>query len=170
MPKTSSKVQRARYAGLKEGIEKHWMSSGPMIIGSKVWQPKELAAIVQSLIDAIDACDAADAAFRGRVSDRQALEKRWRRFVRALERFVLARHAGSAKVLGAALAREPALRGRVVVHYVVEEDGWGRTARPGEDTDLPDSVAQCVAAQFVGLAYPQAGSRVEVHYPPTFEP
>lgn len=70
-----------------------------------------------------------------------------------------------------ALARDPGLRGRVVVHFVVEEDGWVRAARAAEGTDMPDDVAACVAAQFVGLAYPAPeGGRVQVHYPIAFEP
>jgi hypothetical protein len=71
----------------------------------------------------------------------------------------------------AALARDPAMHGRIVVHYVIEEDGWVRTANVGNGTDLPDDVAKCVAEQFVGLLYPfPDGGRVEVHYPIAFEP
>jgi hypothetical protein len=71
----------------------------------------------------------------------------------------------------AALARDPALRGRVVVHYVIEDDGWVRAASVGKGSDMPDDVAKCIADQFVGLAYPSPeGARIEVHYPLTFEP
>ena len=71
----------------------------------------------------------------------------------------------------AALARDPELHGRVVVHFVVEEDGWVRVAKVAKGTELPDDVASCVAAQFVGLAFPSPeGGRVQVHYPIAFEP
>jgi hypothetical protein len=69
-----------------------------------------------------------------------------------------------------ALAGDPDLRGRVVVEFIVDEDGWVRRASIGKGTDMPVAFARCVAERFVGLAYPAPdGGRVQVYYPMTFE-
>lgn len=69
------------------------------------------------------------------------------------------------------LGRTPDLRGRVVVHFVVDLDGWVRKAKV-KDSELTDpAVAECVAREFVGLKYPAPeGGKISVVYPLLFEP
>jgi TonB family protein len=73
----------------------------------------------------------------------------------------------------AGLRGNPSLSGKVIVDFVVEEDGNVRAAHVAEGTDLPDKdVAACVARVFVGLLYPSPpeGRSVRVHYPIAFSP
>jgi outer membrane biosynthesis protein TonB len=70
-----------------------------------------------------------------------------------------------------ALARNPAIAGRVSVRFVVAEDGWVRRARVERDETGDSAFAECVARQLVGLAYPAPdGGPVTVIYPFTFSP
>jgi hypothetical protein len=53
-----------------------------------------------------------------------------------------------------ALARNPVTAGRVSVRFVVDEDGWVRSARVSDDETGDPVFAACVANQLVGLASP----------------
>jgi hypothetical protein len=70
-----------------------------------------------------------------------------------------------------ALARNAALAGRVQVRFVVDTDGWVRTARVERDETGDATFASCIAKQFVGLEYPEPdGGRITVIYPVVFSP
>jgi hypothetical protein len=65
-----------------------------------------------------------------------------------------------------ALQRDPASGGRIAVRFVVDTDGWVRTARVERDDTHDPELAGCIARQFVGLLYPQPdGGRITVVYP-----
>jgi hypothetical protein len=67
------------------------------------------------------------------------------------------------------LARDPTLHGRVLIKFIVDSDGWVRTAS-AMPSDLPDAqVRECLAREFVGLRYPEPeGGPVLVVYPLAF--
>jgi TonB family protein len=70
-----------------------------------------------------------------------------------------------------ALARSATLTGSVSVRFVVDPDGWVRTARVERDGTGDAAFAACVAKQFTGLEYPQPeGGRITVIFPMTFAP
>jgi hypothetical protein len=71
-----------------------------------------------------------------------------------------------------ALARRPALAGRVAVQFVVDTDGWVRVARVNADDTGDAPFAACVARQLIGLRFPEpgGGARVTVVYPIVFTP
>jgi TonB family protein len=66
--------------------------------------------------------------------------------------------------------RTAAAGGRVAVQFVIDADGWVRTAHVREDATGDPALAACVARQFVGLQYPTPdGGRITVVYPVTFD-
>ncbi len=69
------------------------------------------------------------------------------------------------------LRRDPTLRGRVSVQFVIGRDGRAGAVEPA-DSDLPDVRARvCVREQFKALAFPApAAGIVTVTYPIMFEP
>ena len=70
-----------------------------------------------------------------------------------------------------ALVRDPHLTGRVAVRFVIDTDGWGRSARVSADYAGDPAFAACVARQFEGLRLPEPdGGRVTVVYPLFFAP
>jgi TonB family protein len=61
--------------------------------------------------------------------------------------------------------------GRVAVRFIIDTDGWVRTARVSLDETGDPTFAACVVRQFLGLRYPEPdGGRVTVVYPVTFAP
>jgi hypothetical protein len=69
------------------------------------------------------------------------------------------------------LAQNPRLGGRISVHFVIDRDGWVRTAKLS-GTELADPrVSQCIVNEFVGLRYPSPeADRISVVYPLVFMP
>jgi hypothetical protein len=69
------------------------------------------------------------------------------------------------------LAANPRLGGRISVHFVVDRDGWVRTAKLN-GSELADArVSECIVREFVGLRYPSPeGDRISVVYPLVFAP
>lgn len=63
------------------------------------------------------------------------------------------------------------LAGRVEIKFVIDEDGWVRRSTMWK-TDVPDeTVADCLAKEFVGLSFPPpVGDKVTVVYPLTLVP
>jgi hypothetical protein len=69
------------------------------------------------------------------------------------------------------LARDAALTGRVAVRFIIDTDGWVRSAYLSADETGDAAFAACVVRQFVGLRYPDPdGGRVTVVYPLVFLP
>jgi len=69
-----------------------------------------------------------------------------------------------------ALASKPALRGRVALRMVIDEDGWVRRTSVWKD-DLGDAdVASCLSQELVGLQYPAPDTKITVIYPLVLEP
>jgi hypothetical protein len=69
------------------------------------------------------------------------------------------------------LARNPKLRGRVAIRFVITEAGAVENATDG-GSDLPDdSVVACIATEVMHIKFPRPqGGRVTVVYPVMFEP
>jgi hypothetical protein len=69
------------------------------------------------------------------------------------------------------LAENPRLGGRITVHFVVDRDGWVRTAKLNGSELADTRVSQCIVNEFVGLRYPSPeGDRISVVYPLVFAP
>jgi hypothetical protein len=71
----------------------------------------------------------------------------------------------------AGLARSSEREGKILLRFVIDEDGWVRTVRVVEETLGDSGVVDCVRRAFVGLKYPvPEGGRVTVVYPLRFSP
>jgi hypothetical protein len=84
---------------------------------------------------------------------------------------VRTRYAKFRKCYDAGLRRDPTLRGRVSVRFVISDSGAASSASDG-GSELPDSqVVECVVRTFEGLQFPApTGGRVWVVYPVFLEP
>lgn len=91
----------------------------------------------------------------------------------AIDQTVAERQGRFAACYGAALATDPALRGTILVNFVVAPDGTVPYAAALEaGTDLPnDRVIDCVLEEFQALVFPKpTGGRAVATYPLAFAP
>jgi hypothetical protein len=100
MARKAKNARRARYAGLQAGVRKLWMKQ-PTRFAGKLWKGEEIVEVLQTLLDADNACDLAYAAYRGKVQQRRALEKRWGFLVRAVTGLARVQHGQDPATLGA---------------------------------------------------------------------
>jgi hypothetical protein len=109
MPRKSKHDRKRRYAGLKNGVAKHF--TFPMYMGRDRWKPEELVAYLQTLIDAIQAADDAYNVWQTRLRERRSLEKEAASTIEAAKNLALAMFDGSPKILADFDLKQPKKKG-----------------------------------------------------------
>jgi Ca-activated chloride channel family protein len=90
--------------------------------------------------------------------------------VEVFRRVVNERRPAMRRCYEAGLARDPKLRGRVVVRFVIDASGKVTRAVDG-GSELPDAaVVACVVRVFATMKFPSGPAPISVTYPLVFEP
>lgn len=90
----------------------------------------------------------------------------------AIRRAVLQNRPAIMRCYEPALVREPTLRGRVTIHFVINPDGAVGESTPAESPPAMRTVAECIATAARSWRFPAmpGGAPVAVNYPFNLEP
>jgi hypothetical protein len=99
--------KRTLYTGLQKGVRTRWKGREPVRIAGVDYTMKDVDDILQKLLDSIRAVELAEGALHGAVSNRSALELKYRKLVNVIVDLAQTQYGNDAAAL-AAFALKPA--------------------------------------------------------------